>query len=155
MIDNSARTDRILVPGRAGTGEESPMRGWDIAGYAEESGRSVIIVMNKWDLALEAAAEKAARELEAAAKKPHIAQARTRKHTSVVRKKTPTGKVNPAELMKEYEEILTDQELWNFKEEFGRIKGFLLLRNYSNFFLPIFYFKILINSEMLFSNIKF
>ena len=36
----------------------------NIAGYAEESGRSVIIVMNKWDLALEAAAEKAARELE-------------------------------------------------------------------------------------------
>src|SRR3984885_540466 len=35
MIDNSARTDRILVPGRAGTGEESPMRGWDIPGYAE------------------------------------------------------------------------------------------------------------------------
>ncbi len=30
-----------------------------IAGYAEESGRSVIIVMNKWDLALELAREKA------------------------------------------------------------------------------------------------
>ena len=36
----------------------------NIAGYAEQSGRSVIIVMNKWDLALEAAAEKAGRELE-------------------------------------------------------------------------------------------
>ncbi|HEX2712667.1 MAG TPA: ribosome biogenesis GTPase Der, partial [Candidatus Acidoferrales bacterium] len=33
-----------------------------IAGYAQESGRSVIIVMNKWDLALRAAAEKPARE---------------------------------------------------------------------------------------------
>ena len=33
-----------------------------IASYAEQSGRSVIIVMNKWDLALEAAAEKAAKE---------------------------------------------------------------------------------------------
>jgi GTP-binding protein len=33
-----------------------------IASYAEVSGRSVIIVMNKWDLALEAAAEKSARE---------------------------------------------------------------------------------------------
>ncbi len=33
-----------------------------IAGYAQQSGRSVIIVMNKWDLALRAAAEKAARE---------------------------------------------------------------------------------------------
>jgi GTPase len=30
-----------------------------IAGYAEQFGRSVIIVMNKWDLALEAASEKA------------------------------------------------------------------------------------------------
>jgi GTP-binding protein len=33
-----------------------------IASYAEQSGRSVIVVMNKWDLALEAAREKAARE---------------------------------------------------------------------------------------------
>jgi GTP-binding protein len=33
-----------------------------IASYAEQSGRSVIIVMDKWDLALEAAQEKAARE---------------------------------------------------------------------------------------------
>ncbi len=34
-----------------------------IASYAEQSGRSVIIVMNKWDLALQAAQEKAAREI--------------------------------------------------------------------------------------------
>ena len=33
-----------------------------IASYAEQSGRSVIVVMNKWDLALEAAREKAERE---------------------------------------------------------------------------------------------
>ncbi len=33
-----------------------------IAGYAEQSGRSVIIAMNKWDLALEAAREKAENE---------------------------------------------------------------------------------------------
>src|ERR1700726_4521399 len=33
-----------------------------IASYAEQSGRSVIIAMNKWDLALEAAQEKAGRE---------------------------------------------------------------------------------------------
>ena len=33
-----------------------------IASYAEQSGRSVIIVMNKWDLALKAAREKAAEE---------------------------------------------------------------------------------------------
>ena len=78
----------------------------NIAGYAEESGRSVIIVMNKWDLALEAAAEKAARELEVQATKPHVAQSRTRKHTSVVRKKAVTGKVDPAQLAKDYEAIV-------------------------------------------------
>ncbi|HUJ31072.1 MAG TPA: ribosome biogenesis GTPase Der [Candidatus Acidoferrum sp.] len=33
-----------------------------IASYAEQSGRSVIVVMNKWDLALEAAREKSSRE---------------------------------------------------------------------------------------------
>src|ERR1700677_382546 len=33
-----------------------------IASYAEQSGRSVIIAMNKWDLALESAQEKAAKE---------------------------------------------------------------------------------------------
>ena len=33
-----------------------------IAGYAQQSGRSIIIAMNKWDLALELAAQKAARE---------------------------------------------------------------------------------------------
>jgi len=33
-----------------------------IAGYAQQSGRSVIVAMNKWDLALEAAREKAGRE---------------------------------------------------------------------------------------------
>ena len=36
-----------------------------IASYAEESGRSVIIVMNKWDLALRAAEERAVREKKA------------------------------------------------------------------------------------------
>ena len=37
-----------------------------IGSYAEQSGRSVIVVMNKWDLALEAAQKKAARESKAA-----------------------------------------------------------------------------------------
>jgi len=78
----------------------------NIAGYAEESGRSVIIVMNKWDLALEAAAEKAARELEHQGMKPHVAQSRTRKHTSVVRKKAVTGRLDPLQLVKDYEEIV-------------------------------------------------
>ena len=89
----------------------------NIAGYAEESGRSVIIVMNKWDLALEAAAEKAARELEHQGTKSHVvessfrqapsrARTRSRKHTSVVRKKAVTGRVNPAELVEDYEKIV-------------------------------------------------
>jgi GTP-binding protein len=89
----------------------------NIAGYAEESGRSVIIVMNKWDLALEAAAEKAARELEHQGTKPHVAESffrqapsrartRSRKHTSVVRKKAVTGRVNPAQLVEDYEQIV-------------------------------------------------
>jgi GTP-binding protein len=78
----------------------------NIAGYAEESGRSVIIVMNKWDLALEAAAEKAARELEHQGMKPHVAESRTRKHTSVVRKKAVTGRVDPAQLVEDYEKIV-------------------------------------------------
>ncbi len=43
-----------------------------IASYAEQSGRSVIIVMNKWDLAVEAA-RKAAEEFAAAANKPRKA----------------------------------------------------------------------------------
>jgi GTPase len=39
-----------------------------IASYAEQSGRSVIIVMNKWDLALQAAKQKAAKEKRAGGK---------------------------------------------------------------------------------------
>ena len=39
-----------------------------IASYAEQSGRSVIVVMNKWDLAMEAAREKSEREKKAAVK---------------------------------------------------------------------------------------
>ena len=90
----------------------------NIAGYAEDSGRSVIIVMNKWDLALEAAAEKARREFEAQqSRKSHVvvrshreaprrAGVREAKHTSVSRKKAATGKVNPAQLIEEYEALV-------------------------------------------------
>src|SRR5271155_2258897 len=78
----------------------------NIAGYAEQSGRSVIIVMNKWDLALAEAAEKAKRELASAETKPHVSEARSRKHTSVVRKKAVTGRVNPQQLIEEYEAIV-------------------------------------------------
>jgi GTP-binding protein len=79
----------------------------NIAGYAEQSGRSVIIVMNKWDLALEAAAEKAERELEHAnSRTGHVVVSRKTKHTSVTRKKALTGKVNPAQLLIDYETLV-------------------------------------------------
>ncbi len=88
----------------------------NIAGYAEQSGCSVIIVMNKWDLALEAAAEKAARELKnqetnRTSSSPPLARlpvkpATAPKHTSVVRKKAFTGKVDPAQLVEDYEKIV-------------------------------------------------
>jgi GTPase len=79
----------------------------NIAGYAEESGRSVIIVMNKWDLALEAAAEKALRELKnQESRQGHVAVARGAKHTSKARRAAATGKVNPAELVEEYERLV-------------------------------------------------
>jgi GTP-binding protein len=79
----------------------------NIAGYAEQSGRSVIIVMNKWDLALEAAAEKAERELEHAnSRTGHVVVSRKTKHTSLTRKKALTGKVNPAQLLIDYEKLV-------------------------------------------------
>ena len=79
----------------------------NIAGYAEQSGRSVIIVMNKWDLALAAAAEKAERERENEnSRTGHVAVSRKRKHTWVARKKAATGKVNPAQLLIDYEKIV-------------------------------------------------
>jgi len=82
----------------------------NIAGYAEESGRSVIIVMNKWDLALEAAAEKAKREAETQqSRQQHVVVSRSRKHTGEKRKKAPTGRVDPAQLMAEYETIVRNR----------------------------------------------
>ena len=59
-----------------------------IASYAEQSGRSVIIVMNKWDLALKAAQEKAEREAK------------------------PGGKpasVDPGKLLADYERIVREK----------------------------------------------
>ena len=79
----------------------------NIAGYAEQSGRSVIIVMNKWDLALEAAAEKARRELESQRQsKPHVVVARHAKHPPAARQKAAPEKVHPAQLIEEYEKLV-------------------------------------------------
>jgi GTP-binding protein len=58
-----------------------------IASYAEQSGRSVIIVMNKWDLALEAAREQAGRE---------------KKHSG----KGVGTSLSPSKLVSEYEPIV-------------------------------------------------
>ncbi len=60
-----------------------------IASYAEQSGRSVIIAMNKWDLALEAAREKSARE---------------KSHSSG--DKGATGNVSAAKLLADYEPMV-------------------------------------------------
>ena len=79
----------------------------NIAGYAEQSGRSVIIVMNKWDLALEAAAEKARRESDSrGAGNPNVVVARHAKRGSAARQKAASEKVNPAELIEEYEKLV-------------------------------------------------
>ena len=60
-----------------------------IAGYAEQSGRSVIIVMNKWDLALKAAQEKADREAKRGGKS--------------------SGNVDPGKLLADYEPIVRER----------------------------------------------
>jgi GTP-binding protein len=57
-----------------------------IASYAEQSGRSVIIVMNKWDLALKAAGERAEKEKKSGGKR--------------------AAGANPSELLREYEPLV-------------------------------------------------
>ncbi len=82
------RADIALLVADASVGVSS--HDATIAGYAEQSGRSVIIVMNKWDLALEAAKEKAGRENE----------------------KNPGGKgssSNPSKLLAEYEPMVRER----------------------------------------------
>ena len=59
-----------------------------IAGYAVESGRSVILVVNKWDLALAAAREAATRALEASSRP------------------NKTEHVDPGKLMFDYEKMI-------------------------------------------------
>jgi GTPase len=82
------RADIALLVADASVGVSS--HDATIAGYAEQSGRSVIIVMNKWDLALEAANEKAGREKE----------------------EKPGGKgssSNPSKLLAEYEPMVRER----------------------------------------------
>ena len=79
-----------------------------IASYAEQSGRSVIIVMNKWDLALAAAGETWANRREAAASAAGLGQ----ETSDDQRARRPTEKGKPpqesdvARLLAEYEAIV-------------------------------------------------
>ena len=82
------RADIVLLVVDASVGVTS--HDATIASYAEESGRSVIIVMNKWDLALKAAQEKAAKEKTQAGKE--------------------TGKgASPAKLLADYEPMVRNK----------------------------------------------
>ncbi len=76
-----------------------------IAGYAEQSGRSVIVVMNKWDLAVVAAREAAEQAKRSAAGQ------KSRERESVKQKRV--ARANPAarpfdagQLLKDYEELV-------------------------------------------------
>lgn len=66
-----------------------------IATYAEQSGRSVIIVMNKWDLAVEAALRSAEREA-------RTAKGRAGQSTS----QSASGEIDRGLLLAEYEELV-------------------------------------------------
>jgi len=70
-----------------------------IAGYAHQSGRSVIVVMNKWDLALEAARKAAAR----AGKHGDKAGGKPRRKREAA---APAGKIDPGKLLQDYEPLV-------------------------------------------------
>jgi GTPase len=67
-----------------------------IAGYAEESGRSIILVLNKWDLALAAAREAALRD---------AATAKGKSKQSAGESRGPAN-VDPGKLMFDYEKMI-------------------------------------------------
>ncbi len=76
-----------------------------IASYAEESGRSVIIVMNKWDLAAEAA--RRAGERDAATTKGKSKRAAEEKRgAGRAAWAVPSGELDKGKLLSEYEEMV-------------------------------------------------
>jgi GTP-binding protein len=92
-----------------------------IATYARDSGRSVIVVMNKWDLALKAAAEAAKNASGAVAqpgtetggrggkeKKESKGEARRseRSSDSLTSSSSPSSLLDPGKLLSDYEEIV-------------------------------------------------
>ena len=76
-----------------------------IASYAEESGRSVIIVMNKWDLAAEAARQ--AGERDAATTKGKTKRAaEVKRGAGRAGWTVPSGELDKGRLLSEYEEMV-------------------------------------------------
>ncbi len=86
-----------------------------IASYAQQSGRSIILVMNKWDLALEAAAKKAQQVREAGTRDPRKTQVfkskldRFKARAAQKARSSQNihdGKVSPEALLQDYERIV-------------------------------------------------
>jgi GTP-binding protein len=92
-----------------------------IATYARDSGRSVIVLMNKWDLALKAAAEAAKNASRAVAqpgtetggrggkgRKESKGEARRseRSSASLTSSRSPSSFIDPGKLLSDYEEIV-------------------------------------------------
>ena len=76
-----------------------------IASYAEESGRSVIIVMNKWDLAAEAARQAGERDAATTKGKTRRA-AEERRGPRRTAWSVPSGELDKGKLLSEYEEMV-------------------------------------------------
>jgi GTPase len=84
-----------------------------IAGYAQESGCSVIIVMNKWDLSLEAAkraiVEERSRGSQMRVKARPVRTPSGKRTEEVPQKRMLRSLSDPALLMKEYETLVRDK----------------------------------------------
>ena len=91
------RADVALLVADASTGISAGDA--TIAGYAEESGRSVIVVMNKWDLALEKARE-AAQEAQKQRGKPSLEKRRAN---------PPQFSSDPERLASDYEILVRER----------------------------------------------
>jgi GTP-binding protein len=78
-----------------------------IAGYAHESGRSVIIVMNKWDLAIEKAKEAAEKEKKSPTGRESFGARSSGNIPSKLRRKPPA--TDSAHLMAEYEPLVRER----------------------------------------------
>ena len=79
-----------------------------IAGYAHESGRSVIVVMNKWDLAIEAARE-AAEELKKDRSRDDKGKGRDRERGAGKRGSSRQIATDPQRLATDYEALVRER----------------------------------------------